>query len=198
MLKKYVFTFDEASADDVALLGGKGAGLVRMIKLGLPVPPGFIITTEACQQYFTVGDGFLDALWEQVVAALKQLEVETQRKFGDRIHPLILSVRSGAMVSMPGMLETILNVGINDYVCEGLEKKYDVGFSLASYLRLLRMFGETALGIDTKQFESVDRKTPFRSLLRHISRQESYFADKINRYKEIIEQNSESSFPRVL
>ncbi|MCL5439806.1 MAG: pyruvate, phosphate dikinase, partial [Candidatus Thermoplasmatota archaeon] len=137
----------------VDLLGGKGAGLSEMKNIGLNVPPGFTITTEACRQYMsklTYPDGMMD----QVSKALKKLESLAGRKFGDENDPLLVSVRSGAPISMPGMMDTILNVGLNDKTVEGLAKQTgNRRFAYDSYRRLLQMFGTVVLGIPHEDFE---------------------------------------------
>src|SRR5579883_955605 len=112
--KKWVYRFEEGLADMRDLLGGKGAGCVQMTRAGLPVPPGFTITTEACNAYYESGKHFPPGLWEQVLAALKIVEQQTGKRFGDKRNPLLVSVRSGAKFSMPGMMDTVLNLGIND------------------------------------------------------------------------------------
>src|SRR5438309_1784660 len=111
---KWVYPFDEGDASMRDLLGGKGAGVAEMTRAGLPVPPGFTITTEACNSYLASGDKFPDGLWEQARAALHSIEVKTGRGFGDASNPLLVSVRSGAKFSMPGMMDTVLNLGLND------------------------------------------------------------------------------------
>ena len=122
MTKKWVYTFEEGNKDMRDLLGGKGANLAEMTNAGLPVPPGFTITTEACNAYYALGKQFPEGLWEQVLEAMKDLEKKTGKKFGDPSNPLLVSVRSGARVSMPGMMDTVLNLGLNDEVVKGLAK----------------------------------------------------------------------------
>ena len=151
---KYVYTFAEGSREASALLGGKGANLAEMTNLGLPVPPGFTITTEACREYLREGDE-PGALRVQVTRALRGLEDELGRQLGDRHDPLLVSVRSGAQASMPGMMETVLNIGLNDGSVKGLaEASGDERFAWDSYRRLLAMFGKTVLDIDGHAFEA--------------------------------------------
>ncbi|WP_303026877.1 PEP/pyruvate-binding domain-containing protein, partial [uncultured Faecalibaculum sp.] len=114
MDKKYVYLFNEGNADMRELLGGKGANLAEMSSLGMPVPNGFTITTEACNKYYEDGETISDDIRSQIYEYLEMLEKETGKKFGDRENPLLVSVRSGARASMPGMMDTILNLGIND------------------------------------------------------------------------------------
>src|SRR5213083_1620352 len=122
--ENYVYFFGEGRADGNAgmkdLLGGKGAGLAEMTNAGLPVPPGFTITTEACNDYFGAGEKLPDGLWVDVLAAVKDVEQETGKGFGDPANPLLVSVRSGAKFSMPGMMDTVLNLGLNELTLDGL------------------------------------------------------------------------------
>ncbi len=152
-ITKFVYMFEEGNQKMVDLLGGKGAGLSEMKNIGLNVPPGFTITTEACRQYMsklTYPEGMMD----QVSKALKKLENLAGRKFGDENDPLLVSVRSGAPISMPGMMDTILNVGLNDKTVEGLAKQTgNRRFAYDSYRRLLQMFGTVVLGIPHEDFE---------------------------------------------
>ncbi len=124
--KRYVYTFGagEAEGDGTMrdLLGGKGAGLAEMTKAGLPVPPGFTITTEACNDYFSAGEALPEGLWEDVKAAVAQVEAESGKGLGDVENPLLLSVRSGAKFSMPGMMDTVLNLGLNEETLQGMIK----------------------------------------------------------------------------
>ena len=147
--------FEEGGKEMKDLLGGKGAGLAEMKKLGLPVPHGFIITTEACIMYQKNGK-FPAGMFEDALEALKNVEKSSGKKFGDPEHPLLVSVRSGAPISMPGMMDTILNVGLNDETVKGLAKATgNIRFSLDSYRRLKQMFGNVVLGIPHDDFEAV-------------------------------------------
>ena len=143
-MEKYVYDFTEGGKDQKDLLGGKGANLAEMTRLGLPVPPGFTVTTEACRRY--LADGALPPdLRVQVTRALRALEDQIGRQLGDPEDPLLVSVRSGAKFSMPGMMETVLNVGLNDASVHGLtEIAGDARFARDSYRRLIGMFGRTA------------------------------------------------------
>jgi len=122
MTKKWVLLFSEGNKDMRDLLGGKGAGLAEMTNAGLPVPPGFTITTEACLAYFEAGKKFPEGMWEQVQQAMKVVEEQTGKRFGDPQNPLLVSVRSGSRLSMPGMMETVLDVGLNQETLKGLAK----------------------------------------------------------------------------
>ncbi len=196
--KKYVYLFEEGSAGMVELLGGKGAGLAEMTRLGLPVPPGFTITTEACREYNARGREFPPGLEEEVSAALRKLEEKTGKTFGDPRNPLLVSVRSGAAVSMPGMMDTVLNLGLNDETVEGLAAATnDARFALDCYRRFIQMFGDIVLGIDHNRFEEV--------LTRHKKRlgvQHDYqlppeaLREVIREYKEIVREATGGDFPQ--
>jgi pyruvate,orthophosphate dikinase len=161
-MKKWVYNFEEVAAaekyagswDNVrALLGGKGAGLFDMTRAGVPVPPGFTVTTEACNEFRKAGK-FPPGMWDQMLAAMKRVEKLTGKKFGDPKNPLLVSCRSGAKFSMPGMMNTILNIGLNDEVVEGLTKLTgNARFAWDSYRRLIEMFGETVFNLDDEVFE---------------------------------------------
>jgi pyruvate,orthophosphate dikinase len=163
MSKKWVYRFDEvAQAEEYAkgswegvrsLLGGKGSGLADMTRAGVPVPPGFTVTTEACNQYREHGD-FPAGMWDQELEAMKVVEEQTGKKFGDPNNPLLVSCRSGAKFSMPGMMNTILNIGMNDQVVQGLIRLTDnPRFVWDSYRRLIEMFGTTVFNLDDEVFE---------------------------------------------
>src|SRR5262245_35312692 len=146
----------EGSAEMRNLLGGKGAGLAEMCNLGLPVPPGFTITTDACNHYFAHDNAYPPELKDQAGLALAAVEKSLGRHFGDAENPLLVSVRSGARVSMPGMLDTVLNLGLNDRAVEGLARNSgDARFAYDSYRRFIQMFGQVVLGIDHHHFEAL-------------------------------------------
>jgi pyruvate,orthophosphate dikinase len=139
-----------------ALLGGKGANLGDMTRLGVPVPPGFTVTTRACNAYLAEGERFPEGMWEQVEVALKAVEVQTGKRFGARDDTLLLSCRSGAKFSMPGMMDTVLNIGLNDEVAAGLiERTGDARFVYDAYRRLVQMFGSVVLGVPDEVFEAI-------------------------------------------
>src|SRR5262245_28614689 len=149
---RYVYDFDEPSGGGRELLGGKGIGLAEMTQMGLPVPAGFTITTDACRAYMAAGD--VAGLDEEVAEHIRRLEERTGKRFGDDDDPLLVSVRSGARVSVPGMMDTILNLGLNDAAAEGLAARTgNRRFALDSYRRLMQMFGEVVEGIDGGLFE---------------------------------------------
>jgi pyruvate,orthophosphate dikinase len=151
---KYVYLFAEGSKEMRDLLGGKGAGVAEMTKAGMPVPPGLTITTEACREYYASGRRFPDGLWEQVTAGLKEVEKKAGKKLGDAANPLLVSVRSGAKFSMPGMMDTVLNLGLNAETLKGLQELTgDERFALDAHRRFIQMFGKIVKGIDGDLFE---------------------------------------------
>ena len=166
MDKKWVYLFDEldeakAGSRDTwdgvcRLLGGKGANLAEMTRIGLPVPPGFTVTTEACNAYLAAGMQFPEGLWEQELAALAAVEAKTGKKFGDPANPLLVSCRSGARFSMPGMMDTVLNIGLNEDTVHGMiDVSGDPRFVYDSYRRLIQMFGSVVMGVPDEAFEEV-------------------------------------------
>jgi len=160
--KKWVYLFEEVKAAEKyagdwegvrSLLGGKGAGLADMTRADVPVPPGFTVTTEACNEFRKAGK-FPKGQWEQQVAAMKKVEKKAGQKFGDPTNPLLVSCRSGAKFSMPGMMNTILNIGLNDEVVEGMiESTGNPRFVWDIYRRLIEMFGTTVFDLDDEVFE---------------------------------------------
>ena len=153
---KMVYLFEEGRANMRSLLGGKGAGLAEMTRIGLPVPPGMTITTEVCRQYYKVGNRFPDGLKEQMQEGLAAIEQKTGKKFGDATNPLLLSVRSGAIFSMPGMMDTILNLGLNDVTVEGMAAATaNRRFAFDAYRRFIQMFGDVVLEIHKHEFEEL-------------------------------------------
>lgn len=156
MTKKFVYHFIEGDASMREVLGGKGANLAEMSKLGMPVPNGFTISTEACNQYYDDDETINDEIKEQIYKALSELEEETGKKFGDDENPLLVSVRSGARASMPGMMDTILNLGINDTVAAVIaEKSGNPRFAYDSYRRFIQMFADVVKGLSKKRFEEI-------------------------------------------
>ena len=153
-MTKWIYSFEEGSANDKDLLGGKGANLAEMSHLGLPVPPGFTITTKSCIHYLDHPDFFDFTLKEEVLKALALLEIKTDKYFsGEDPHLLLVSVRSGAKFSMPGMMDTILNLGLNDQRTQLLAKETNLDFAYNCYRRLLQMFADVVYGIDKGLFD---------------------------------------------
>ena len=189
-MKKWVYFFDEAAAAEEtvggswdavrALLGGKGAGLFDMTRAGVPVPPGFTVTTEACNEFRRTGK-FPSGMWSQSLAAMKKVEKKTGKKFGSSANPLLVSCRSGAKFSMPGMMNTILNIGLNDDAVEGLASlSGDPRFAWDSYRRLIEMFGTVVFDIADEAFEEP---------LAEYKREKNYKVDtdmKAGDWKEIV------------
>jgi len=166
MEKKWVYLFDELDQVDAyvggswdavrGLLGGKGANLADMVRIGVPVPPGFTITTEACNEYLSRGGAFPEAMWDQAISALEKVEARSGRRFGDAQNPLLVSCRSGAKFSMPGMMDTVLNIGLNDETCQGMMALTgNPRFVYDSYRRLIQMFGSVVMEIPDEPFEEV-------------------------------------------
>jgi len=160
-MTKWIYRFGDGTAEGRAdmrnLLGGKGAGLAEMSNLGLPVPPGFTITTEVCSYFYSHGKTYPDELREEVERALAEIEHSFGARFGDPENPLLVSVRSGARVSMPGMMDTVLNLGLNDRVVEGLAlRSRDERFAYDSYRRFIQMYGQVVLGIENHFEELIE------------------------------------------
>src|SRR4030088_166428 len=152
--KKWVYLFGEGNKDMRDLLGGKGAGVAEMTRAGLPVPPGFTITTEACNAYYASGKKFPDGMWEQAIEALHHVEEKTGKKLGDVKNPLLVSVRSGAKFSMPGMMDTVLNLGLNPTTIEAMiSETGNARFVYDSYRRLITMLSDVAFGISKHEFD---------------------------------------------
>ena len=195
---KYVYDFSEGGKDQRDLLGGKGANLAEMTNLGLPVPPGFTISTEACRAYLESGSE-PKQLAKEVSKHLKSLEKEMGRKLGQSDGPLLVSVRSGAKFSMPGMMETVLNVGLNDKSVHGLAKMTDGGerFAYDSYRRLLQMFGATVLGIEASVFaEALDDLKDDKGVENDLELEVDDLKGLVDTFKKIIEDRSGSPFPQ--
>ena len=198
MAKKWVYAFEEGSKEMRLLLGGKGSGLAEMTRLGIPVPPGFTVTTEACVWYFKHGNKFPEGLKEQVIEHMKKLEKKMGKKFGDNNNPLLVSVRSGAPVSMPGMMDTVLNLGLNDVSVEGLAKQTNnPRFAYDSYRRFLMMFSDIVLGIDRHKFEKLLEEEKKKEGVKYDA-ELSVDALKrlVQKYKELIKKEIGRDFPQ--
>jgi pyruvate,orthophosphate dikinase len=156
MAKKYVYRFEEGDASMRNLLGGKGANLAEMTRMGLPVPPGFTVTTEACTRYYEDGKTIAPEIEEQIFASLAESERQIGKTFGSEDDPYLVSVRSGARASMPGMMDTILNLGLTDRSVIGLAKKTNnPHFAYDAYRRFIAMFSDVVMEIPKKEFEDV-------------------------------------------
>ena len=196
-MPKLVYDFTEGNKDLKDLLGGKGANLAEMTNLGLPVPPGFIITTEACRQY--LHDGTVPAgLDAEVTEHLRQLEGKMARRLGDAGDPLLVSVRSGAKFSMPGMMETVLNIGLNDESVHGLAKQAgNDRFAWDSYRRLIQMFGKTVLDIDGEAFEQViDQAKQAKGTKNDLDLDAGDLRGIVDQFKGIVREHTGHDFPQ--
>jgi pyruvate,orthophosphate dikinase len=195
---RYVYDFDESSEGGKELLGGKGAGLAEMTALGVPVPIGFTITTEACRRYSQNGKRLPDGLGAEIEAHLRALERKTGKRFGDPRDPLLVSVRSGAAVSMPGMMDTILNLGLNDAAVKGLAATTgNERFAYDSYRRLIQMYGDVVDGVDSERFEQTlsDLKQE-RGAQQDVDLTADDLGQLAARFKAIYEQETGTAFPQ--
>ncbi len=195
---KWVYLFNEGDGKNKQLLGGKGAGLCEMTQIGLPVPPGFVITTQACLQYFEGDNKLPKGLREQVRSAMEQMEKAMELGFGDMNLPLLVSVRSGAAVSMPGMMDTVLNLGINDDTVNGLIKRSgDERFGWDSYRRFISLFGSIVLNIDGEIFNQAMNDLKIRRGANNdIELDTQDMKDLVETYKSIIEEHSGKPLPQ--
>ena len=156
MTKKRISLFHEGNAELSALLGGKGANLAEMTNIGLPVPPGFTITTEVCTEYYSGEKCLPTGLADEITTAIADVEKKIGKKLGDRANPLLVSVRSGAKFSMPGMMDTILNLGLNDETIRGLiNSTNDERFAYDAYRRFIMMFSNVVMGIPKEEYEQI-------------------------------------------
>jgi pyruvate, orthophosphate dikinase len=201
-MTQYVYAFGGGTADGDGklkdVLGGKGAGLAEMSRAGVPVPPGFTISTEVCNIYFQNGNKTPDEINKQMLNALKKLEGEMGQKLGDPSNPLLLSVRSGAKFSMPGMMNTILNLGLNDEVTEGLAARSgNARFAYDCYRRFIQMFGEVALGIDMGRFDEAFDERKHKA---KVKLDTELTADDLKaivaEYKKIVQKETKKPFPQ--
>ncbi|MFB9760695.1 pyruvate, phosphate dikinase [Ectobacillus funiculus] len=197
-MSKFVYMFDEGNGGMKELLGGKGANLAEMIRIGLPVPYGFTISTEACNSYYDAGKSIPAEIQSQILDALHRLEEKTGKRLGDPTDPLLVSVRSGAVFSMPGMMDTVLNLGMNDETVKGMaELTNNPRFAYDSYRRFIQMFSDVVLGVDGFYFEQVLEET---------REQKGYSSDPemtaedwqelIQAYKEIVKKHTRKDFPQ--
>jgi pyruvate,orthophosphate dikinase len=194
---RYVYDFDEPSGGGRELLGGKGIGLAEMTQMGVPVPSGFTITTDACRAYMANGKTFPDGLEEEIDAHVRSLEEKTGKRFGDTSDPLLVSVRSGAAVSMPGMMDTILNLGLNDDATDGLARRTgNPRFASDSYRRLIQMYGEVVEGIPAHKFEETLTNAKLERGAQHDTElDQSDLTGLIGLYKSMFVQEVGHEFP---
>src|SRR5919199_5948632 len=197
MSSRFVYDFDEPSEGGRDLLGGKGVGLAEMTALGVRVPAGFTITTDACRAYLASGD-LPEGLDREIDAHLRALEERTGKRFGDPHDPLLVSVRSGAAISMPGMMDTILNLGLNDAAAEGLAARTgNPRFARDSYRRLIQMYGEVVDGIDPHRFEQAltDLKRA-RGASQDVDLTAEDLAELVETFKRIYRDGTGRDFPQ--
>src|SRR5437588_387846 len=194
---KWVYLFSEGNARMRDLLGGKGAGVAEMTNAGLPVPPGFTITTEACNAYYDTGKQFPQGMWEQVLEGIKIVKQQTGKGFGKQENPLLVSVRSGAKFSMPGMMDTVLNLGINDETVQGLAKlSGDERFAYDAYRRFIQMFSKIVLDTDPQDFEHVlDTYKERAGVASDAEIPASELKKLVVEFKQIAERQSGEAFP---
>jgi len=197
-MKKWVYMFKEGNADMRNLLGGKGANLAEMTNLGLPIPQGFTVTTEACTDYYNNGKQIRDEIKDQIIEALKKLEEIQGKKFGDPENPLLVSVRSGARVSMPGMMDTILNLGLNDIVVEGFAKKTNnPRFAYDSYRRFIQMFSDVVMEVPKSKFEEIlDEFKEKKGVKADSELDAETLKEIVVRFKELYKQEKNAEFPQ--
>jgi pyruvate,orthophosphate dikinase len=199
--KRYIYAWGggraEGSAQMRDLLGGKGAGLAEMTTAGLPVPPGFTITTEACNDYFASGEKLPDGLWDDVVAAVREVERETGKGFGDAKNPLLVSVRSGAKFSMPGMMDTVLNLGLNEETLQGLVALTgNERFGWDAYRRFIQMFGRIVMGVSAERFDhALDAAKSARGVEQDTELDASALRELTAEFKRIVRDATGRDFP---
>ena len=198
MSKKYVYMFAEGNANMRELLGGKGANLAEMASLGLPVPYGFTITTEACNAYYDDGKKINEDIMSQVKKSLVKLEKQAGKKLGDSKNPLLVSVRSGARASMPGMMDTILNLGINDEVAETIAKKTNnERFAYDSYRRFIQMFSDVVMELSKKRFEEIiDELKEEKGVKLDTELDADDMKELVKRFKAFYKENKNEDFPQ--
>jgi pyruvate, orthophosphate dikinase len=195
--QKYVYSFKEGNKNMKSLLGGKGANLAEMTSIGLPVPQGFIITTQACQEFNKNNNQLTEQIKHQILEQLEQLQIETNKTLGNIEDPLLISVRSGAEISMPGMMDTILNLGLNDETVEGLARKtQNPRFAYDSYRRFIQMFGDIVMNVKHEHFEQILQQTKNQKQIQSdtdLTTQD--LQEIIHSYKQIIQTTTGKLFP---
>jgi len=207
MSKKWVYLFGEVDQAETyagswenvrGLLGGKGANLAEMVRIGVPVPPGFTVTTEACNEYLAVGGMFPEEMWEQEQEAMNAIEAATGKTFGGKENPLLISCRSGAKFSMPGMMDTVLNIGLNDDTAQGLiALTGDERFVYDAYRRLIQMFGSVVMGVPDEVFEEVITEARKKAKVSTDAELPAdVWKDVTVRFKEIFRRRAKLEFPK--
>jgi pyruvate,orthophosphate dikinase len=194
---KWVYSFEEGNASMRNLLGGKGANLAEMTNIGLPVPPGFTITTEACLTFLDEGEQFPDGMWDQTVKAMKALSKTMGRDFGDNSDPLLVSVRSGARISMPGMMDTVLNLGLNDESVDAMAAHAGERSAWDSYRRLVQMFGKVVMGVEGRKFEHYIEKAREKEGVKSDPEISAEGWQKVvEQFKQLIKDETSQEFPQ--
>jgi len=201
-LNKLVYRFNNLSSKKISsskeILGGKGMNLAQMAKLGLPVPPGFTISTKVCEDFYKSNKKIPKKLIKQVKTEINIIEKVSKKKFGDLVNPLLVSVRSGSRVSMPGMMDTILNLGLNDKTVIALKHKTSNGrFAKDSYRRLIQMYGNVVLGIESHFFEElIENYKLTKGVIQDTELEEDDWDGLIKNFKEIIREKTKKNFPQ--
>ena len=195
--KKWVYRFEDGNATMRDLLGGKGANCAEMLRAGLPVPPGFVVTTEACNAFYESSEQFPTGMWEQTLEALEELEGKSGKRLGDVENPLLVSVRSGAKFSMPGMMDTILNLGLNDETIEGvIAHTQNERFAWDSYRRFVQMYGNVVLEVEKDRFEhALDAIKEAAGIEQDVDLTVEHLQEAVRRFKGIVEGEADQVFP---
>lgn len=195
--RQWVYRFEEGDASMRDLLGGKGANCAEMMRAGLPVPPGFVVTTEACNAFYESDEAFPNGMWDQALAALQDLEEKTGKRLGDVENPLLVSVRSGAKFSMPGMMDTILNLGLNDETINGLiAQTNNERFAWDSYRRFVQMYGNVVLEVEKERFEhALDAIKGEAGIEQDVDLTVAHLQDAVRRFKGIVGEETDKVFP---
>jgi pyruvate, orthophosphate dikinase len=199
--KRYIYAWGGGTAEGHGrmkdLLGGKGAGLAEMTLAGLPTPPGFTITTEACNDYFAAGEKLPGGLWDDVVAAMRDVEKHTGKQFGGTDNPLLVSVRSGSRFSMPGMMDTVLNLGLNERTLQGLIKLTgNERFGWDAYRRFIQMFGRIVMGVDGEKFDhALDAAKKARDVKADTDLDAAAMREIVAEYRRIVRETTGREFP---
>ncbi|MBN2794175.1 MAG: pyruvate, phosphate dikinase [Clostridia bacterium] len=188
MMGKFVYAFEEGTKEMKSILGGKGANLAEMMKIGLPVPPGFTLTTEGCKAYYDNEKKMTEEMLVQLEENLQALQMKTNKVLGDKHNPLLVSVRSGAVISMPGMMDTVLNLGLNDETAEGLSQLTNELFAYESYKRFIQMFSDVVLGIEKYKFDQISA--------RYREKTVDHFKAAIDAFKDLVRKEKHMEFPQ--
>ena len=201
-MSKYIFSFgdkkNKKTLNSKEILGGKGANLAEMARLGLPVPPGFTISTQMCKIFYKDKKKLPTKIYSEIKKELKKIELKTKKKFGDNTNPLLVSVRSGSRASMPGMMDTILNLGLNDKTAEALSKKTsNKRFARDSYRRFIQMYGNVVLGIKSHLFEEIiDNYKLTKGVLQDTELDSEDWDGLIKNFKNLILEKTKKNFPQ--